>query len=542
VLQNPSRFGTCEVLRWMGALIALTLVCPAPAKAWHRSVTLKSLSQQRFVVAENGGGGVVNANRVEAREWETFTLLDLNEGELMNGDLISLRASAGTFVVAEGGGGQELKADRAVPSTWETFQLWKAGSTNTTEVIGTQEQIVLKTLNGGFFVTVAADQRVMANRSVSSGAARVEEKFTLQSTGSLAPMRLSGPFTRPQVVFPLPVGTDQSSTPSSNDLVCTNSYMGPNFPNCYSGHRGTDYPLVGGFPTMDSGIHVVAAAPGKVVQAVDGNPDRCQAVPQINLPPITPPNSPPIAPEPIVGKQIDCPGVPASADKLHNFVVVLQDDGLLAYYFHLKRGSVAVTPSQRVACGQLLGMVGSSGDSTMPHLHFELTRVTSSFPSNRTDYFNENGNQRQGTPVDPYTPILWSSLGGRIPAQTCQHSSTNRQLGESCGVSEVCRADLSCSGGTCKRVGLPPGASCDGNNLCGNLLTCFQGRCAPALPAASGLGGGCGATQPCAVGLVCQSGSCKRVGVGPGGDCDANQLCGPALRCTNGKCRVPIGP
>ncbi len=38
------------------------------------------------MVAENVGGGDVNANRPEAEPWETFTLRDLNGGEVRDGE------------------------------------------------------------------------------------------------------------------------------------------------------------------------------------------------------------------------------------------------------------------------------------------------------------------------------------------------------------------------------------------------------------------------------------------------------------------------
>ena len=50
----------------------------------------------------------------------------------------------------------------------------------------------------------------------------------------------------------------------------------------------------------------------------------------------------------------------------------------LAYYGHLKDGSVAVTEGQSVAAGTVLGQVGSSGRSDMPHLHFEVLRAPAS--------------------------------------------------------------------------------------------------------------------------------------------------------------------
>jgi murein DD-endopeptidase MepM/ murein hydrolase activator NlpD len=54
-----------------------------------------------------------------------------------------------------------------------------------------------------------------------------------------------------------------------------------------------------------------------------------------------------------------------------NSVAVLHDDGTTAAYGHLQRG-VVVTEGDRVAAGQLLGLSGSSGYSSGPHLHFEV--------------------------------------------------------------------------------------------------------------------------------------------------------------------------
>jgi hypothetical protein len=76
-----------------------------------------------FVVAEGGGGGVVNANRVAIGPWETFLVIDLNGGALESGDLVHIQTVAGYFVVAEGGGGDVVNANRTVPLEWETFRI-----------------------------------------------------------------------------------------------------------------------------------------------------------------------------------------------------------------------------------------------------------------------------------------------------------------------------------------------------------------------------------------------------------------------------------
>jgi Peptidase family M23 len=52
--------------------------------------------------------------------------------------------------------------------------------------------------------------------------------------------------------------------------------------------------------------------------------------------------------------------------------VILAAAGTYVLYAHLAPGTVAVTEGEQVRAGQLLGGVGHSGNSTAPHLHFQL--------------------------------------------------------------------------------------------------------------------------------------------------------------------------
>ncbi|MER6093331.1 M23 family metallopeptidase [Streptomyces bluensis] len=55
-----------------------------------------------------------------------------------------------------------------------------------------------------------------------------------------------------------------------------------------------------------------------------------------------------------------------------NHVVLDLGDGTYAMYAHVQRGSLAVREGDRVRAGQLLARCGNSGNSTEPHLHFQL--------------------------------------------------------------------------------------------------------------------------------------------------------------------------
>ena len=55
-----------------------------------------------------------------------------------------------------------------------------------------------------------------------------------------------------------------------------------------------------------------------------------------------------------------------------NFVRVLHNDGSMALYAHLARGSISVEPGQQVSAGSFLGAAGVTGFSTGPHLHFAV--------------------------------------------------------------------------------------------------------------------------------------------------------------------------
>ncbi|MFF4607638.1 M23 family metallopeptidase [Streptomyces sp. NPDC001339] len=53
-----------------------------------------------------------------------------------------------------------------------------------------------------------------------------------------------------------------------------------------------------------------------------------------------------------------------------NAIVIKHDNGMYSQYAHLS--SVQIKVGQNVSTGQQIGLVGSTGNSTGPHLHFEV--------------------------------------------------------------------------------------------------------------------------------------------------------------------------
>jgi len=69
-----------------------------------------------------------------------------------------------------------------------------------------------------------------------------------------------------------------------------------------------------------------------------------------------------------------------------NHVIVDLGAGRYAFYAHLQPGSVRVKRGDRVKRGQVIGLVGNSGNSTEPHLHFHISDASSPLGSEGIPY------------------------------------------------------------------------------------------------------------------------------------------------------------
>ena len=143
------------------------------------------------------------------------------------------------------------------------------------------------------------------------------------------------------------------------------------------GHDGVDIRLRT-MNDMREGYAVVAAAAGQVLRTRDGEPDVS------------------------VHERVRVDGKDAG-----NGVVVDHGGGWETQYSHLRRNSILVKPGQRIAAGQTIGLIGMSGNSEFPHLHFSVRH-----DGKTIDPFTASS---QGRPCNPSAAMegsLWDRKAG----------------------------------------------------------------------------------------------------------------------------------
>jgi hypothetical protein len=130
------------------------------------------------------------------------------------------------------------------------------------------------------------------------------------------------------------------------------------------------------------GAEVRSATAGRVVGVLDGLPDGPIT---LDLPPIT------------------------AAKAGGNHVVVALGNDRFAYYAHLQPGSIRVKVGDRVRAGETLGLLGNSGNSNAPHLHFQLMDGAIPLGSNGVPYRFSNFTTEGA--LENFAPVF--ALGAR---------------------------------------------------------------------------------------------------------------------------------
>ncbi|MBM3558093.1 MAG: M23 family metallopeptidase [Alphaproteobacteria bacterium] len=113
----------------------------------------------------------------------------------------------------------------------------------------------------------------------------------------------------------------------------------------YGQHKGTDFRLPD-LAALDQPVEVRAAAPGRVVGTRNAQADRKDRRKAVH----------------------------AKGQECGNGVRLDHGSGWESQYCHLKRGSVRVKVGKTVAAGEVLGLVGLSGLTEFPHVHFEVRK------------------------------------------------------------------------------------------------------------------------------------------------------------------------
>lgn len=113
----------------------------------------------------------------------------------------------------------------------------------------------------------------------------------------------------------------------------------------YDNHKGTDFAIPDEF-VMNQGVAVLAAADGTVLRTRDGILDK-RIVNEADLD---------------IVEGVNC----------GNGVVIDHGNGWQTQYCHLRQGSVQVKQGDRVEAGTPLGLVGTSGAASFPHVHLSV--------------------------------------------------------------------------------------------------------------------------------------------------------------------------
>lgn len=185
---------------------------------------------------------------------------------------------------------------------------------------------------------VSLDERADIERQIKINQKRLVSEGKLQSKNSTVNVQLDWILRQK--------GVNDYAYYSISNYVDLDNTTGLRDYNCgtrtYDGHQGVDFFT---FPfwwdKMDnSNVEVIAGAAGTIVYKSDGNFDRrC-----------------------VNGNNGNW-----------NAVYIQHADGTIAWYGHLKSGSPTTKAiGQTVEKGEYLGVVGSSGNSSGPHLHLEI--------------------------------------------------------------------------------------------------------------------------------------------------------------------------
>jgi hypothetical protein len=139
------------------------------------------------------------------------------------------------------------------------------------------------------------------------------------------------------------------------------------------------------------GVPVLSVADGVVVNRMDDQPEQVPLKPVVDV---------------------------TAENAGGNFLVVDIGHGNYAFYAHMQPGSLRARLGDRVKLGQVLGLLGNSGNTDAPHLHFHMMDGPAPLGSNGLPYeFTSFEGQGVASSLDPMmagkaAPIDGAALAG----------------------------------------------------------------------------------------------------------------------------------
>lgn len=226
--------------------------------------------------------------------------------------------------------------------------------------------------NGTLGLYIAADTRGMINGMLVKEYVEESPAPELERNSSKLILPFKGEWT---VLWggdtrELNYHVDYKQQKTAFDLVMTNE---KNLSYKSTGQTNEDYYVFG--------QEIIAPAAGEVVQVVDGVKD--------NVPGVMNP--------------LYVPG---------NTVIIKTANDEYLFFAHFKQSSIVVKQGQQVKQGELLGLCGNSGNSSEPHLHFQIQNVENMSQATAAKAFFEeilvNGEIR-----NDYSPIKGEKIRNR---------------------------------------------------------------------------------------------------------------------------------
>ncbi len=109
-----------------------------------------------------------------------------------------------------------------------------------------------------------------------------------------------------------------------------------------------------------------------------------------------------------------------------NLVVVRHDNGLETYYGHMSK--ITSKPNQKVKAGEVIGLVGSTGRSSGPHLHLEIRYLGAAINPEHmidfTDFTLKDDNEMFNLTRNDFKPT-YNSKSSSVSSKSLAKSSKN---------------------------------------------------------------------------------------------------------------------